>query len=66
MLFLNGPMLRQMVEEMQNIGEVTKNRPTLHQNLNKARQTIQISRVIQLVAKFDNLGLSMAVNGRKG
>ena len=59
-------MLRQMVEEMQNIGEVTKNRPTLHQNLNKARQTIQISRVIQLVAKFDNLGLSMAVNGRKG
>ena len=42
------------------LGGVMKNRSTLHQHLNKAHQTIQRSRVIQLVATFDKLGLSMA------
>ena len=45
---------------MQNMGGVTKNRSTLHQHPNKAHQAIQSSRVIQLEATIDKLGLSMA------
>ena len=45
---------------MQNMGGVTKNRSTLHHHPNKAHQTTQNSRVIQLEATIDKLGLSMA------
>ena len=63
--FLNVPILKQIIKEMQNMRGVTKNRSTLHHHLNKAHQTIQSSRVIQLVAMFDKLGLSMAEKDNK-
>ena len=42
------------------MGGVTKNRSALPHHLNKAYQTIQSSRVIELVATFDKLGLLIA------
>ena len=57
--FLNSPILKQIVEEIQNTGGVTKNIPTFHHHLIKAHQTIQSSRMIQLVVTFDKLRLSM-------
>lgn len=58
--FLNGSILKQIKEKMQNMEGVTKNRSTLHHHQNKAHQTIQSSRVIQLAATFDKSGLPMA------
>ena len=43
------------------MGEVRKNKFTLHYHLKKAHQLIQSSRVIQLVATLVRI-----VNGRKG
>ena len=45
---------------MQKMEGVTKNKSTLHHHLNEAHQTIQSSRVIQLVVTFDKLGFWMA------
>ena len=57
--FICDPILTQIKEEMENMAGVKKKRCTLHHHVNKAHHTIQSSRVIQLVATFDKLGLSM-------